>query len=459
MQFRADGLPVHLPEGLRLVELELTDAGCVGHGLIRFRDLLSEFDIDSGEWLYGPVTCLYGENATGKSTVIHAIGVLRTLISGGRLDGKDTRLIRRARTSCGIRAVFRDGDRIWLEYEVHLTGTDSYVHVAYESAKVGLREGRLLPPKITVANGMPKSPAWFWNAMPARGKTADGQGSLLFSPTDGSCRLSWMIRHMTADASNHMMRIMPRLDRLADMADRLTHWMRNGVIIVTEDDTRPITVTVDGRYPIDLDHWDYCPNDRLPMMRHTIRMLDDMMSVTFPGLRVGLEEHPGSDGWTDIRMKAIRDGFEYPFAEESIGVKWMMRLLPLLLRLQYDRNVFLIVDGLDRHMGVVLHDRIIGLLQLWLAGQMLFVTRQIRVFNVTDSPYTGIILSTVDPGDRFVPFRGLCSYDVSPDRSYRSLAGAGWPVELSNVPSRFRINLGLHEARGHIPPIASVSFD
>lgn len=85
-------------EVIRLKKIEFTDFRNIGHGSITFPNVGIDELADSQPSILG----LYGQNGSGKTSVIIALGILKTLMTGKRLDESYSSCIRRGCERCTL---------------------------------------------------------------------------------------------------------------------------------------------------------------------------------------------------------------------------------------------------------------------------------------------------------------------------------------------------------------------
>ena len=86
---------------IRLKRLVLDDMRNISHGVLDFDDLPTG----------GSVTGIYGQNGSGKTTVIDAIGILRALLSGNMLPDTAGDVVSASAGSATVTATFLIGDK------------------------------------------------------------------------------------------------------------------------------------------------------------------------------------------------------------------------------------------------------------------------------------------------------------------------------------------------------------
>lgn len=118
---------------VRLIALTLDGIRNISHGVITFDDL------ETG----GSVTGIYGQNGSGKTCVIDAIDILRSLIAGRRLFEDSGDAINADAHTATITALYRTAEdettASYVEYAVTLEGghEDRIARVIGEELRIG----------------------------------------------------------------------------------------------------------------------------------------------------------------------------------------------------------------------------------------------------------------------------------------------------------------------------------
>lgn len=141
----------------------------ISHGVLDFDDLPTG----------GSVTGIYGQNGSGKTTVIDAIGILRALLSGNMLPDTAGDVVSASAGSATVTATFLIGDKqkpSYLEYRVSMRKANpdsTRARVVAESVRIGDDPSRLGREVLghrmedSEADGFVSTPVYVWRSIEA----------------------------------------------------------------------------------------------------------------------------------------------------------------------------------------------------------------------------------------------------------------------------------------------------
>lgn len=459
---------------VRLVSLALDGVRNVVHGVIGFDDL------ESG----GSVTGVYGQNGSGKTSVIDAIDVLRHLMAGRRLPEGSADSVSADTGTAVITALYRlsrgDGEDVYVEYAVTLTAVrgDRVARVAGETVRMGSDPGRMGRPVVERrhADGrVARLPAYAWRSLLSldairgdvdffdRADQFDG-ASFVFAPyrvlsrvPDGGegltlSRFVGLARHADGLSARTVGYLDSRLAPLCALLERLAAYARNDVYVSTTRDSSmasyqfaPIVDTkTGGTILLDLLGPNLMDDEQLERVRDIIGTYNLLLPTLVPHLRLSLAEGPAPSDErgrhrTQVEVMSTRGGAVFPFRNESEGVIRITMLLSLYVRVYNDPDVLVAVDEIDSGVFEKLLGDILRQLASGIRGQLVFTAHNLHPFEVL--PGTCLRTTTVDARDRFS--KGPRIRPTSNGRNvYRDAADLGWdgPDLYDAPPARMFAN-------------------
>lgn len=443
---------------IRLTGIELTDVKNIHHGSLTFRPL------ESG----GSVTGIYGQNGSGKTSVITAIQILRLLMVGAELTG-DAANIFVSRTSANRRATLTatiQMDRDTICYSATLEAHESGLRVVGESLTMKSdttrqrtlidyvmlfdEETGLLTPRI--------SPATAWNSITAfqHGEEILRQEatlaynrnrSLVFSQEFALqfTRISQSLhaQHGLSAARQHALD--NNLDPLLSTINGLAAFANNGIRVVTTREGASVCFGYTpfihgGRFDIlDIGRPMFVP----AQIRHEIERMVEQANLVLPQVVPGLSlecdmkedmDEAGRPG-ARVFLYSLHDGVKIPFWAESEGIRRIVGILSLLVRMFNETDVCIAIDELDAGIFEVLLGDILKTLAQRGKGQLIFTAHNLRILEVLEPK--SIVFSTSDPSNRFVPVTNVKARNNLRDMYIRmvSLGTDGTPLASKVKPS------------------------
>lgn len=408
---------------IRLRRLALENAKNTRNGSITFNDL------ESG----ASVTGLYGQNGSGKTTVITALQILKTLMEGLPLGNEGIEFISNEADHAHITAVF-DMEEGQATYEATLEqseGKDS--RVANETLRIATNDAR---ERILISHGINHaaddmgyrswmtSPVVQWKSLRSIGSADDllfqeetlswSQGrSFVFSEQTRQIwkRIKDIAKQQNKPSLSRAKALADNLTPLTELAEKLARYARDNMRIVTTRNGSSVSfdyapISSDGRRTnmLDISHPVRVRSAYRRQVERMVHQADQVMPALVPGLHiqcstkdVTLED--GSEG-VELFLHSRRNGALIPLWAESEGIRRIMGVLGLLLRMFNEPDVLVAVDELDSGIFEILLGDLLDVLATRGVGQLIFTAHNLRVLE-TFTP-ASIVFSTADPSNRFV---------------------------------------------------------
>lgn len=451
----------------RLIGLTMTNIRNVDHGRITFNTLPAG----------GSVTGIYGQNGSGKTTVIDAIGILQTLMAGQPVDYETQEAVNPNRQPMIIEALFLVEDE-YLSYRVSIGLVDGEAGILEEKIKTGARKDRLGRPIISWRPSedgeLDVKPGYLWDELASNARLHQ---HILFANRDGRLhRQSFVFSDdMTGDFAHDLGKSRRRLSaqanaaldahpKLFGMLSALRRYAERDIAILTTGRGGQVALR---RLPIavdDIEGGGY--DDRLyGVMKETVtlprenaRRLHaqiDTFNIILPALIPGLTleladrgEDDLDDGTIGVRvsLRSRRGDASIPFRKESEGVQRIVSMLTFLIHAYNDPNALIAIDELDT--GI--YEHLLGVLIREFAmnarGQLIFTAHNLRIMETVPQPSRIVVLTTVDPDKRFVSFHHVATTGNGRNKYLTNIDRNLGPVILYEKPSEEHIGSALRVA-------------
>lgn len=470
---------------IRLQRLVLDNMRNISHGVLDFDDLPAG----------GSVTGIYGQNGSGKTTVIDAIGILRALLSGNMLPDTAGDAISVSTGLATLTATLLIGGKqkpSYLEYKVSLRRANpdsTRARVVSESVRIGDDLSRLGREALghrmedSETDGFVSTPVYVWRSIEAVtsvktvvSRTADRaymEGrSFLFSRCaaledrpDAEFLIDWVVsrvREANGVSARSLTYINERFDEFVRLRKALCDYATNDVFVST---TRRGSYAAYAFIPIMEEDsagrnteflFDLLqPNPLTPgqakRLGQTVESFDRILPTLVPGLHVLLKigtAPSGKDGEDRVTAELFsrRGDITVPFRCESEGVIRITALLGYLKHAYNDENALVAVDEFDSGVFELLLGDMLYQLADGCAGQLVFTAHNLRALEVLPN---GCIRTTVtDPNNRFAIIPRKSSTN-NQRRRYLTASELGWSgpdIYDSPIPRMFGNSL---YAAGH----------
>lgn len=457
---------------VRLISLTLDGIRNVSHGVITFDDT------ESG----GSVTGIYGQNGSGKTSVIDAIDILRHLIGGQRLPEGSADSINADTHNATITALYRidDKETSYVEYVVNLTSTPggATAHVAGETLRMShdpKRLGRPIISRTHTRDTVTRLPGYVWRSLLSldqirsdseffdRASQFDGM-SFMFAlhqeisrqPEDNDRLLledfAELAAHTPGLSTHTITYLNDRLTPLIRLMRRLAEYSRNDVFVFTTRRSSmasyqyaPIVDTTTGQtILLDLLGSNLMTDDQLERLHAIIDTYNLLLPTLVPDLKLSLAEGPApADDQgrhrTQVEVMSTRGSTTFPFRNESEGIIRIAMLLSLYVRAYNDPDTLVAIDEIDTGVYERLLGEILRQITSGIRGQLVFTVHNTHPLEIL--PGSCLRTTTVESDNRFS--RVPRTRPTNNGRNvYRDAADLGWdgPDLYEAPPARMFAN-------------------
>lgn len=367
---------------IRIERLEIENLKNIGVGVIQIP--LPE-DGQSGS-----VLTIYGQNGSGKSGVIDALTILRTLMSGKVLSPYFIDLIDQNAETLNLKVVLDLGDK---------------------GASYRLCMGRRKELPILVSEEL------ICGDLELREEARDENRS-------------------------HRSAIFKEREDEPEVVTRLRRFALEDFYILKTQNLEGMTLflpnhrlTLPTNRPFDLRV------RQVEAVREELSRISLVFSEFVPGVRLELEERAHR-----YELISVRGETRIPFRFESVGLKKLAVCIPYLIRTFSSDDCVLACDEFDYGIHEYLFGQILEAFEKFAAGELIFTSHNLRALELL--PAEDIVFTTKDPDERF---KKLTLPEDTPEMRalyYREvLLGED---ELYENTSAFRIGQALFEAASPI---------
>ncbi|PWG66770.1 AAA family ATPase [Bifidobacterium callitrichidarum] len=409
---------------IRLRTLTLDDAKNTRHGVLDFKDL------GSGS----SVTGIYGQNGSGKTTVIIALQILKILMSGESVNRDGVGFIRQAASQATIKAGFEiDGDLV--DYTVSFEPNSDNGSMRVVNERIELATGTQRK-RVLIDHGVDHAedelgyrdwrttPSVQWRSLRSV-KSTDGilqqeetlawsEGrSFIFSPRVRQTlhkveELIGKQEHVSTSRTNALTQ---NLTPLIGKTDMLAGYTRDCMRIVSTRDVSsvsfdyaPIQVTGQHMAPLDISHPVIMPAEARKYVERMVEQADLIMPVLVPGIhiRCDVKDMTMADGnpGVEVFLRSERNGVSIPLWAESEGIRRIMGILSLLVRMFNEENVLVAIDEIDSGIFEILLGDLLNILARRGVGQLVFTAHNLRILEMLSAK--SVVFSTANPERRFI---------------------------------------------------------
>ena len=403
---------------VRLLEIGIVNLKNVKNGKISF---LNSNIKETLTLQLGDVLGIYGQNGSGKTTVIEALSILKSILVRIPLDNELKNLITYGEKNTELLFKFYieiENKKYIVEYKVIIGKTgDNTIEILSEVIKYSIyleqdkrwKNTQTLietPFNIDVIN-LKKYNKNFSDEIDLL-KVLIEQG--ISQKLKVSSVFSQEIKKFLKDDTD-----------LIYIIEALEYYGNLNLFIVSNRDIGMITLNLllplkiknlnsCGDLPIQIDKNESIIVNQIiyPSVENAINEINIVLKKIIPDLQLKIEEQRKEtlpDGNINIiaDLRSIREGKPISLRYESEGIKRIISILGVLIAGYNQPSVCLAIDELDSGIFEYLLGEILEVLSSEIKGQLIFTSHNLRILEKIDKK--SIIFSTTNPENRYIRFK------------------------------------------------------
>lgn len=401
---------------IRLLNLQIKKMKNVTNGKISF--LNSKFK-NNLKLKTGDILGIYGQNGSGKTTVIDSLEILKSILSGISLEKELVNLITFNEKSIELYFEFyvKFEDEYIVEYKIELSKTENndieisnesiycskYINEQWERKKELVTisyDDNFITPKKNFKNLLIQDE--MIEFLVNKGISKKSKISLLFSDDNR--------KYFTENKD------------LLNIIKALEYYGKVNLFVVTNEEIGLITLNVllplkvkrlnsSGNLPIRIDNNEnIIINEEIYKdVEETISEINIVLKRIIPDLQIDLSKlrRDITEKETNIiaDLHSIRNGNPISFRYESEGIKRIVSILEVLIAVYHQPSVCLAIDELDSGIFEYLLGEILEVLSDEIKGQLIFTSHNLRILEKINKD--NIIFTTVNPDNRYIKFKSV----------------------------------------------------
>lgn len=183
-----------------------------------------------------------------------------------------------------------------------------------------------------------------------------------------------------------------------------------------------------GVMPIGLDNPTYLPRDAVNEIETSLRASNKVISEIIPELRIKLKElkiQTSKSGEEEVLVElfSCREDIEIPIRYESDGIKKIVAVLHLLIAMFNYKSMSVLIDELDSGIFEYLLGEILEILEQRGKGQLIFTSHNLRPLEVLNK--NNLIFTTTNTNNRYIKLKNVKTNNNLRDMYYRDLILGG----------------------------------
>lgn len=431
---------------------------------------------------------LYGQNGSGKTVLIDAIGILEQCLTGGSVDSSEALevsvgaesatlefefSVKRNDPSIAYRAVYRLSIKGEKGIDAAVQGASGTTRIFDERISLAWNgpNGKMrLSTMMDTARGGVFGPVAKLQAL--TGAMEDDldlavEKRLAYRESRSFLFSSALRNAIASNVPNEIARSAGVEKSLAEtvlwIVDALHNYGVFELFVAKSHDVGmvalnalpfPFRVTtqqarVTGKATIPMNGTMALSDEVFEVVMSAIENMDTVLRQIIPGLAVkvvDLGPEITADGRRGRRMQLVseREGRTIPFELESDGIKRMVSLLHLLILMYNDPSVTVAIDELDSGVFEYLLGELVGIVAERGKGQLVFTSHNLRPLETIDRGY--IAFTTTNPSNRYVRMAHVKATNNLRDFYYRDIVLGGQQEMLYEPTNNSEIALAFLEA-------------
>ncbi|MEO4055503.1 AAA family ATPase [Solibacillus sp. CAU 1738] len=405
------------------------------------------------------VVGLYGQNGSGKTSVVDAFGILKRLISGwvseDKLPSAERRIIHIEQETLQMTFDFIVKNAVgeyFLQYEVHLKAGTKYLYPTIE--KLSYREnirGRRMKVLVAKEGGNLQI-----RTVPMKSMKDDERIQLLvtnqLAVKEGVSfifhkELKALLQQLLSEEEWKL------IENVATDFNRDLHIINNeNIALIMTKYIMPFSVYLDkkrGFIPYNLETPAVLSSSLFETLSAVIVQTNKVLSMIIPGLEIEIHkiaEQMLDDGERGIRFEFLskRGDRVLPLRTESEGILKIISVLSALIGVYNNPNACVVIDELDSGVFEYLLGELLTIIEESGKGQLFFTSHNLRLLEVLSNK--NLWFTTTNEENRYIQLKGIKAVNNMRDVYIRAVQLGGQDEEIYKETKTFRIKKGFRKA-------------
>ncbi|MGE7948933.1 AAA family ATPase [Lysinibacillus sp. NPDC093688] len=405
------------------------------------------------------VVGLYGQNGSGKTTIVDAFGLLKALISGWiteiKLPSQEKRLIMAGEDTASIEFEFlveNPFGTFFLNYYVELQEDQNRLYttverIAYRENEKGKRSKILINVteediQLRKANLSDMSEKTRIQLLVIHQLSKKQYTSFVFHKD---------LKPILQDRLSELE--MQLLHNLAIDFNRDLHVVNNqNIAPLFEERSMPFSIHLEktrGSIPYNLKGPALLPEDTFNVLCEVIEQSNRVLSAIIPGLTIKINvitKQTMDNGEKGVRFEFLsqRGERELPLRTESEGILKIISVLSVLIAVYNNPNACVVIDELDSGVFEYLLGELLTVIDEDGKGQLIFTSHNLRVLEVL--AIKNLWFTTTNEERRYMQLKGIKEVNNARDVYLRAIQLGGQDEEVYKETKIFKIKRAFRKA-------------
>lgn len=457
---------------VRIQEIELENLKNVLYGKTTFESYKKGMYFNN--FYSADIVGIYGQNGSGKTSMIEGIDILKSILLGKKLDKNIKNLISYNKDYCGLKFTFTvelNNNKYIVKYAFKLkyNSEEDRIEILEESikyAEIDMNDKKILSTKSIIEFNMEESsniifrPIKNYNLIADRNEeqktkltvskeiAKENSTSFIFSK-----RSIELFKVAFINENELYINIIKSLQEFALMSfviknDYLGHIDLSAIM--------PFSFLIGGEngiaqgmFAFSLFDTNKVPVKVFDILNRVIMQINVVLSSLIPGLAIeikSISEELMKDGETGkvFELLSVRGDARIPLKYESDGIKKIISILSALIAMYNNEKICVVIDEMDSGIFEFLLGELLGVLKEKGKGQLIFTSHNLRALEVLDK--NDIVFTTINPDNRYIKLRNVKKTNNLRDFYLREIFLGGQNEEIYNKTKSYAISRAFRKA-------------
>ncbi|WP_249661568.1 AAA family ATPase [Lysinibacillus fusiformis] len=437
---------------IKIKKIKLKNLRNVRHGEVTLAVSFESF-------LQANVVGLYGQNGSGKTTIVDAFGLLKTLISGWlaevKLPPQEKRLILAGEDTASLDFEFLVENQFgtfFVHYYVELQEDQHRLYTTLE--RLTYRENDK-GKRSKVLMAMTEKGIQIRNLnLPDLSEQARIQLLVIQQLARKEYRSFLFHKDLKPLLQERLTeQEIQLIKNIAVDFNRDLHVVNNqNIAPLFEERIMPFSIHLEktrGQIPYDLKGPALLPEDEFYALCEVIEQSNRVLATIIPGLTIKINiitKQTMDDGGQGIRFEFLsqRGEQELPLRTESEGILKIISILSVLIAVYNNPNACVVIDELDSGVFEYLLGELLTVIDEEGKGQLVFTSHNLRVLEVL--AIKNLWFTTTNENHRYMQLKGIKEINNARDVYLRAIQLGGQDEEVYKETKTFKIKRAFRKA-------------
>ncbi|WP_336637167.1 AAA family ATPase [Lysinibacillus fusiformis] len=437
---------------IKVKKIKLKNLRNVRHGEVTLAVSFESF-------LQANVVGLYGQNGSGKTTIVDAFGLLKALISGWlaevKLPPQEKRLILAGEDTASLDFEFLVENQFgtfFVHYYVELQEDQHRLYTTLE--RLSYRENDK-GKRSKVLMAMTEKGSQIRNSnLPDMSEQARIQLLVIQQLARKEYRSFLFHKDLKPLLQERLTeQEIQLIKNIAVDFNRDLHVVNNqNIAPLFEERIMPFSIHLEktrGQIPYDLKGPALLPEDEFYALCEVIEQSNRVLAAIIPGLTIKINiitKQTMDDGGQGIRFEFLsqRGEQELPLRTESEGILKIISILSVLIAVYNNPNACVVIDELDSGVFEYLLGELLTVIDEEGKGQLVFTSHNLRVLEVL--AIKNLWFTTTNENHRYMQLKGIKEINNARDVYLRAIQLGGQDEEVYKETKTFKIKRAFRKA-------------